>query len=583
MRSASCSNSVRTRRGSVPNGMTASVTERPATRCSHRPTTRPSTSTTGDTQPCGRKTSRTCSAGRNGGWRRAPMTQGSNAGRSRYVGGALASRSSATCSASTQAVVPFTSTGTTSSPSSASNRFPTAVAGGPTHQRAMLSGVAGAYAPRNRRRTSRSACSGGLGRLVSPSHVAGAVNRTSRPWGGAKQMRPRNDAALRSEPQLERTHVASSSDPVRRPTSAASSSRVSMRPRSACPTAVQICSTLGWPLLPNFFCRLSAPSQVGRSAAGTRWSVPRAAQSLTRLRSRQSASWIALLSSFSTRASTASSAAPMTCACRPHNRPATSATSSAPVRVPEKCRLTRHANASRQPMRTNVALPRGEKTERVSGRVEHDPHALLRLLFGQRGARLLRPRHGGVEVVDRDVEVSHDLLLTRDAGPGRADIVRFDLEVQRRQTAVVRRPALRPVALGLARPTKQRPVEARQLTRVRRTERHRGNSQLRPLHGSPLPLPVCQYRTQGTPHLGHRQGRAVCDLIDHPPNADAERFDLGRREELVVVRHDDASAVGAHGDTRLSTRDPHLRVTLRERGAGVLGGVARRGRDGYLH
>jgi hypothetical protein len=172
--------------------------------------------------------------------------------------------------------------------------------------------VAGAYACRKRRAIARSDSPGASDRSISPIQVSGAVNRTVFRSGVAKQRSPRNEAALRSEPQLDRTQSASRAEPVDRPTSSASSSRVRIRSRSAGPTARQIRSVSGLPWLPNFRSVPSAPSHVPSSAAGSRCSVPRAAHILTSVRSRHSASASAVRAGSAVRATTLNSAEPIT-------------------------------------------------------------------------------------------------------------------------------------------------------------------------------------------------------------------------------------------------------------------------------
>lgn len=82
----------------------------------------------------------------------------------------------------------------------------------------------------------------------------------------------------------------------------------------------------------------------------------------------------------------------------------------------------------------------------MSGGVEHDTHALriaVRWLPGCfRATRIERSGHGGLKVVDLDLEMKHLRLLTGLLGPARCLVPRLALDVDVHTTSRV--PQLRP-------------------------------------------------------------------------------------------------------------------------------------------
>jgi hypothetical protein len=66
-------------------------------------------------------------------------------------------------------------------------------------------------------------------------------------------------------------------------------------------------------------------------------------------------------------------------------------------------------------------------------RVQHHAHVRLGLVFGRSCTELMSPRNAGVEVVDRDVEMHHQLAAGR-ARPLRPLIVVLMVEREARST-----------------------------------------------------------------------------------------------------------------------------------------------------
>lgn len=234
-----------------------------------------------------------------------------------------------TSSRSSSARCPSTST-SASSPRSACSTRSTSARSAP-NQRANVAGVTGPYARRKRRKTSSSACRGSTS-SQPPIHLSARANVTFEPWGGPKQRIPALAAGASSSPQPERRR-SRAHRPTRLDTSTASSSRVRHCSSSAAAIAASNAS-----IRAGVSSERSSQSgsrhqtrvrvaavHNGSSCAGTRWSVPRINQLLTRPRRTAISSRTLACVMPSTRAASASSAAPATCAWIPHTSPATSA------------------------------------------------------------------------------------------------------------------------------------------------------------------------------------------------------------------------------------------------------------------
>jgi hypothetical protein len=108
--------------------------------------------------------------------------------------------------------------------------------------------------------------------------------------------------------------------------------------------------------------------------------------------------------------------------------------------------------------------------------VQADAHVVLGLEVGQRRALGHRVLHRGRQVVDLDLQVHHHLLVARAGRPGRADVARLGLEVQR--VSAVRRAQDDPARfLDPRGPAQQPPVEAGQRVRVGRVDVGPGDRQ----------------------------------------------------------------------------------------------------------
>src|SRR5687768_11767339 len=73
----------------------------------------------------------------------------------------------------------------------------------------------------------------------------------------------------------------------------------------------------------------------------------------------------------------------------------------------------------------------GEEAERVPCRVEHHADILLWLVVGELGPCGNRPGDSRFEILHANVEMLHDLLLTRHARPDRWEVYPLEFEVQR--------------------------------------------------------------------------------------------------------------------------------------------------------
>lgn len=69
-----------------------------------------------------------------------------------------------------------------------------------------------------------------------------------------------------------------------------------------------------------------------------------------------------------------------------------------------------------------------KETERMACGVEHHPDLFLWLMVDESGAGIIGLLDCGVEILDRDVEMHHHLLLTGHRGPGWSLVVRVILE-----------------------------------------------------------------------------------------------------------------------------------------------------------
>jgi hypothetical protein len=123
----------------------------------------------------------------------------------------------------------------------------------------------------------------------------------------------------------------------------------------------------------------------------------------------------------------------------------------------------------------------------MPGRVEADPHIVLRLVAGERRALRDRVRDACLQVVHPDLQVHHHLLVTRSGGPGRPGIALLSLEIQR--VTGPWRPQDYPARfLQAGRPAQEPTVEVRERVGVRRVNVRPGEGQ--PWHGTGLPAPA---------------------------------------------------------------------------------------------
>ncbi len=162
------------------------------------------------------------------------------------------------------------------------------------------------------------------GSCTSPSGH-GSGRRRGRPWWPARCRTCRQRGHIAWNPGITRSPAHG---PVRATTSSESSSIVSSAPVSASPTAATTASTWSGVIrasLGKGFGPVGtaerAPVHSGRSAAGSRWTVPRGPNVLTRVRSVHSAVRTSVRVSPSPRSPTDSSAADSTWACARASRP----------------------------------------------------------------------------------------------------------------------------------------------------------------------------------------------------------------------------------------------------------------------
>jgi hypothetical protein len=75
-----------------------------------------------------------------------------------------------------------------------------------------------------------------------------------------------------------------------------------------------------------------------------------------------------------------------------------------------------------------------EEAEGMAGGIEHHPHPLLRLVFGDGSAQFSREGNTIIKALDGYVEVNHHLLFARCGRPHRRGIAGLVLERQTRAT-----------------------------------------------------------------------------------------------------------------------------------------------------
>jgi len=98
--------------------------------------------------------------------------------------------------------------------------------------------------------------------------------------------------------------------------------------------------------------------------------------------------------------------------------------------------------------RMPATLALQEQAKRMTNRIEHDPHVVLRLKVGKYRTDAFGPRHGCLHVVHCKVKMCLQLLSALDRRPHRPHMARFVLKVQCRSRLPFRRANLSPTVLG---------------------------------------------------------------------------------------------------------------------------------------